>query len=163
MMPDRVTALPLLTVPPLAPRMIPLSMVTAPVTVSVPPSSVTAPLPRLASAATLSVPPPETVVVPVWVWVPDRVRVPAPALVRLPVPPITPEKVVLVDWLTVSALAPSATVPAPDSAPIVSVADDSVRMPATETALVSASAVPLELFSVSPPVPPPADTVVAPV
>src|SRR4051794_23789893 len=150
--------------PPPVPRAKALASAASAVLLSVPPASVTAPVPILVGAATDRVPA-EIVVLhaEALLLVPDRVRTPAPALVRLPVPPIVPEKVVSVDWLTVSALAPSVTVPAPVSAPIVPVAEARVRRPATDPALVPASAVPPELFSASPPVPPPADTVVAPV
>ena len=58
-----------------------------------------------------------------------------------------------VAWLTVSVLDPSVTVPAPDSAPIVSEYDSARVPPVTVTAPVSASVVPLVLASVS--VPPP--------
>src|SRR5689334_2648605 len=151
-------------VPPPVPREKALLSVAVAVFISVPPASVTAPVPILVEAETARVPAEIVVLHAVaLLLVPNRDRMPAPALVRLPVPPIVPKNIVLVDWLTVSALPPSVTVPAPDSAPIVSVADDSVRMPSTEIAPVSASAVPLELFSVSPPVPLPAETAVPPV
>ena len=44
---------------------------------------------------------------------------PAPALVKLPVPDITPEKVVLFAPPAVNAPAPSITLPAPEKSPTV--------------------------------------------
>ena len=51
---------------------------------------------------------------------PESVKIPAPCLVRPPVPLITPEKVVLVASPVVRMAVPSVTLPAPAREPIVS-------------------------------------------
>jgi hypothetical protein len=54
------------------------------------------------------------------VFVPESTNVPPPILMRLPVPPIVPAKIVLVLSLPVVKLAdPSVTLPAPASEPMV--------------------------------------------
>ena len=71
--------------------------------------------------ATLKAPLPITVL-PLKVLLPDKIIVPVPVLVSVPVPLMMPEKVV--DPLlppVVSAPAPSVTLPAPASEPMVSV------------------------------------------
>ena len=75
---------------------------------------------------------------------------PVPVLVRPPVPPIAPEKVVAPpDRLTVRVWPPSVTEPAPLSEPIVSAAPSSSVAPElTVTAPVSAMALPPETASV---------------
>ena len=80
-------------------------------------------------------------VTPVNVFVPDKVNVPEPALVKLPDPLITPDitrDVVVSPFVSVIPLA-SSILPAPASDLIVSVASTSYIAPkATDTSVVSA-------------------------
>src|SRR3954452_19606930 len=60
-----------------------------------------------------------TLVGPVYELAPVSMNVPAPILVKPPVPPMEPDKIVLVLSLPVVSIAlPSATLPAPASEPI---------------------------------------------
>ena len=63
-------------------------------------------------ASTLMVPP-ETVMSPVSVLVPERLQMPVPTLLSVPLPLMFPEKVTLFASPTVSAPVPMASVPAP--------------------------------------------------
>ena len=123
-----------------------LSMVVAPVTVREPPFSVTAPAPKLPSPATLSVPF-DTVVVPVWVCVADKVSVPTPALDRLPAPSMTPERVTAPALLTVPWPPPRvmalsmAVAPVTCSVPPSRVSAPAPRLPSPATLSVPADTV----------------------
>ncbi|MCY1271201.1 hypothetical protein D9M70_197550 [compost metagenome] len=149
------------TRPALAPSVMALSTVPALVTDSVPSFSCTVPLPRLASPAIATVPPLNTCnPQPCPLLVPESVKVPPPSSARVPEPVTVPEKVLLVPLMpTVSAEVPRATVPTPDKASMVSLAETvRVAPDATVTDVLSSSAPPTRLS-----VNPPADTLVAPV
>ncbi|MNQ79893.1 hypothetical protein D3C85_948530 [compost metagenome] len=149
------------TAPPLAPSAIALSTLVELVMAKAPSLSCTVPVPRLASPAIDRVPPLSTCVPQLWpLLVPDRVKVPPPSSVKVPLPVMLPEKVLLPPLTpTTNWFAPMATVPAPDSRPTTSSAPRvSVAPDVTVTAVLSSS-VPLAPVSVSPP----ASTVVAPV
>ena len=103
--------------------------------------------------------PPASVVPPEKVLAPDSVRVPVPILVSPPVPAIVPENVVLVLSLpVVSVAAPSVTLPAPASEPMLWLKPARLRVapPATVNALNGANALTAPACSV------PALTAVAP-
>jgi len=116
--------------PPLLPKVIPRlaeSVKLAVVVCNVPPLNVkslavTLPgaVPKLVSALRLNLPP-LIAVAPVYVFAPDKVSVPDPTLVTLPVPLMTPLNVVLVEsFPNVKAAEPSVTVPLPANEPIES-------------------------------------------
>jgi hypothetical protein len=120
---------------------------------------VSAPVPSAWLLARVSVPA-ASVVPPEYVLAPDRTSVPAPILVRPPVPEIAPENVVLVLSVPVVSVAePSVTLPTPASEPMVwlKLARLSVAPLATVNALPGAKTFAAPACSV------PALTVVAPV
>ena len=126
----------------------------------VPPPSVRVPepLPRLLSADTASVPP-LIVVPPKYVLAPDSVSVPAPILVRPPMPNIVPENAVLVLSLPVVSVAePSVTLPAPASEPIIWLKPSRSSV----APLATVNALPAENAFVAPACSVPALTAVAP-